>query len=79
MVCTWILRKNTNCQNLLLNLRAWRMLSRNLPLLVSLGNQFDGDFPIAGVNGACYTGEFVYINLEITAPPLLPGQGPQAG
>ena len=46
------------------------MRSRNLPLLFFLGNQVDGEFPIAGVNGAYYTGEFVYTNLETTAPRL---------
>ena len=41
----------------------WWMIARNLSLLLYLGNQVDGEFPIAGVNGAYYTGEFVYINL----------------
>ena len=39
------------------------MLARNPSLLVHLGNQFDGEFFIAGVNGLYYTGEFVYTNL----------------
>ena len=43
------------------------MLARNPSLLFHLGNQVDCDFPIAGVNGAHYTGEFVYTNLEITS------------
>ena len=43
------------------------MIARNPSLLLYLGNQVDGEFPIAGVNGAYYTGEFVYINLEITS------------
>ena len=78
------------------------MLARSSFVLVSLGNQVDAEFPIAGVNtcpslsfslttkstescsfigvnGAHYTGEFMNTNIDITAPRLLPGQGPQAG
>ena len=43
------------------------MLARNPSLLFSFSNQFDGEFPIAGVNSAYYTGEFMYINFEIAS------------
>ena len=34
----------------------------------SLGNHFDGEFPIVDVNRAYYTWDFMYINCKITGP-----------
>ena len=43
------------------------MLARNPSLLFYLGNQVDGEFPIAGVNSVNHTGDFMYTNLESTS------------
>ena len=43
------------------------MHARNSSLLFNVHNQVDGEFSIAGVNGAYNTGEFVYTDSEITS------------
>ena len=44
----------------------WWMLALS-PSLPSAGNQVDAELTIGGVNGADYTGDFVYTNLESTS------------